>query len=121
MNIFDSLFRTELTVTRPPNQELVKGRWVDIGIPTTLTIKASVQGLNADVAQTLPQGYNTIGTRVLYTSTELRTASVGNHQPDVVTIDGLKFQVKEVTKRANIKRYCTNHYQVIVVQQNIDN
>jgi len=117
--MFD-IFRKPLTVRRPPTGSYVNGVWVENTDGTTFTIKASVQGVNAEILQTLPEGYRTSETHILYTSDELFTSQLDLRNPDVVEINGYKFQVVKVTKQDNIKNYPTNHYEVVVVKENVD-
>jgi hypothetical protein len=117
--MFD-IFRKPLTVRRPPSGSYVNGIWVEDTNEIIFTITASVQGLNAETLQTLPEGYRTSETHILYTSTQLYTSQLDFRNPDVVEINGHKFQVIKVTKQDNIKNYPTNHYEVIVVKENVD-
>ena len=117
--MFD-VFRKPLTVRRVPQGSYIDGAWVENGSEIVFTITASVQGVDAEILQTLPEGYRTSETHILYTSTQLYTSQLDFRNPDVVEINGHKFQVIKVTKQDNIKNYPTNHYEVIVVRENVD-
>jgi hypothetical protein len=117
--MFD-VFRKPLTVRRVPQGSYIDGAWVEIGSEIVFTITASVQGVDAEILQTLPEGYRTKEAHILYTSSELKTSQLNLRKPDVVEIDGDKFQVIKVTKKDNIKNYPTNHYEVIVIKENVD-
>ena len=78
------------------------------------------RSVDAEILQTLPEGYRTSETHILYTSAKLFTSQLDSRNPDVVEINGHKFQVIKVTKQDNIKNYPTNHYEVIVVKENAD-
>lgn len=117
--MFD-IFRKELKVKRPPIGHYVDGLWVDTGQEEEFTILASVQGVNAEVLQTLPEGYRTSETHILYTNTRLNTSTVNLRNPDVVVINDNEFQVIKVTEQNNIKDHPTNHYEVVVVKENIE-
>ena len=117
--MFD-VFRKPLTVRRVPQGSYIDGAWVENGSEIVFTITASVQGVDAEILQTLPEGYRTKEAHILYTSAELKTSQLNLRKPDVVEIDGDKFQVIKVTKKDNIKNYPTNHYEVIVIKENVD-
>ena len=117
--MFD-VFRKPLTVRRAPEGNYINGFWVEDGLEVVFIINASVQGLAAETLQTLPEGYRTSILHTLYTSTELKTAQLDKRRPDIVEIDGDNFQVIKVTKKDNIKNYPTNHYEIIVLKENVD-
>jgi hypothetical protein len=117
--MFD-VFRRKLKVTRTSPGNYDTGLWGD-GTQESFDIKASVQGADNEVLQTLPEGYRTKKVYVLYTSTELKTAQVDQATvPDVVTIDDEDYNVIKVTKHTNIKGYATEHYQVVVIESSVD-
>lgn len=117
--MFD-VFRRDLAAKRKALGSYVNGLWAESQEDTSFTIKASVQGVDAETLQTLPEGYRTREAHILYTSAELKTSQLNVRKPDVVEIDGDKFQVIKVTKKDNIKNYPTNHYEVIVIKENVD-
>lgn len=116
--IFD-IFRRNLTVKRVEQgtYQNVDGLtlWAD-GAETSFTIKASVQGVDNEVLQTLPEGDRTKEMYVLYTSTELRTVTAGVSNPDIVIIDNKEYQVIRVTSRHNLSTYATAHYEIVVIK-----
>jgi hypothetical protein len=117
--MFD-VFRRKLKITRTLPGNYDPGLWID-GAKESFDIKASVQGADNEVLQTLPEGYRTKKVYVLYTSTELKTAQVAEAtMPDMVIIDGEKYNVIKVTKHTNIKGYATEHYQVVVIESSFD-
>ena len=116
--IFD-IFRRNLTVKRVErgSYQNVEGLtlWVD-GDETSFTIKASVQGVDNEVLQTLPEGDRTKEIYILYTSTELKTVIAGVSTPDIVIIDNKEYQVIRVTSRHNLSTYATAHYEILVIK-----
>lgn len=117
--IFD-IFRRDLTVKRIGIGDYQKvddgpALWVD-GAETSFTIKASVQGADNEVLQTLPEGDRTKEVYVLYTTTELKTVVTGLSNPDIVVIDNKEYQVIRVTSRRNLSTYATAHYEIIVIK-----
>ena len=113
------VFRRTLTVSRTGGHFDTDGIWVNSS-SATFTIKASIQATDAEILQTLPEGYRTKETHTLHTSSELRVAGVGNHIADAVTINGVKFQVVKVTPWQNIM-LTTKHYEAVVVKVDDDN
>lgn len=117
--IFD-IFRRDLIVKRIGigDYQKVEGRpalWVD-GAETKFTIKASVQGADNEVLQTLPEGDRTKEVYVLYTTSELKTVVTGLSNPDIVVIDNKEYQVIKVTAKRNLSTYSTAHYKVVVIK-----
>ncbi len=113
------VFRRELIVKRTPlsGYQDVDGvtLWVD-AVAVPFTIKASVQGADNEVLQSLPEGDRTKEVYVLYTSTELKTVVTGVSSPDIVVIDSKEYQVIKVTPRRNLSTYSTAHYEVVVIK-----
>ena len=113
------VFRRELTVKRTPTSgyQDVDGvtLWVDAAA-VPFIIKASVQGADNEVLQSLPEGDRTKEVYVLYTSTELKTVVTGVSSPDIVVIDSKEYQVIKVTPRRNLSTYSTAHYEVVVIK-----
>ena len=116
--MFD-VFRTDLTVYRKSTGSYVKGRWQEGSSETSFTIKASVQGMDAEILLTLPEGYRTREGYTLFTDIKLRTAIIGKSNPDIVMIDEERYQVIKVTAHQNLN-YPTAHYEVLVIRENID-
>lgn len=113
--MFDAfkVFRRELKVIRKSKGKYQSCKWHD-GEESTFNITASVQGTNAEVLQTMPEGIRVNATYTLRTSTELRTSEVGGGKPDVVLIDGKRFLVVRITPHQNLEH--TKHYQVVVTR-----
>jgi hypothetical protein len=122
--MFD-VFRRTLTVLKD-----IQGEYNEDGIwerpkPETLKdelshIQASVQGANNEVLDTLPEGYRTSTVYVLYTDSKLSTSKTNTTTPDLVVIDDEYYQVVKVTPQNNLPNYHTNHYEIVVVKQNVD-
>jgi hypothetical protein len=112
------VFRRPLTVLRTGygGYQDVNGLhlWVD-GEADSFTIKASIQGADNEVLQTLPEGDRMKEVYVLYTSTELKTVTAAVANADTVIINDREFQVIKVTARQNLSTYATAHYEVVVV------
>ena len=117
--MFD-IFRRTLLVTRQPLLVKNKGIWEEVGNPDIFFIKASVQEVKTELMQTLPEGYRTTQSRVLYTSSQLRVAKAGEYNADLIEIDDITYQVVYIIKNYNIKNFCTNHYKIIVIKLNVD-
>lgn len=115
--MFD-VFRRDLTVYRIGQGQYANGIWQD-GANTSIIIKASVQATDAEIMQTLPEGERTKESYTLFTNTKLETSKVNNSKPDVVMIEGERYQVIRVTAHQNLK-YPTAHYEVLVVRENVD-
>ncbi len=116
--IFD-IFRRKLQVFRQGPGGYVNGLWV-YGNLESFLIKASIQGVDNEILETLPEGYRTRKSYMLYTDTELRTAIMEQAIPDIVEICDKEYQVIRVSVNQNIAGYATAHYQVIVVESNVD-
>lgn len=114
--MFDAfkIFRKELEVIRREVGRFKSGTF-HAGKESKFKITASVQGTNAQVLQTMPDGARINATYTLRTSTELKTAVVGGGTPDVVLIDGKRFLVVRVTPNQNLQH--TKHYQVVVTME----
>ena len=114
MTIFN-VFRKDLVVIRK-NGSFVDGIFIE-EVPTIFDIKASVQMTEAEVLQTLPEGYRTLESYTLYTDKELKTANEGVSNPDIVIIDGKYFNVVKVSPWKN---GLLEHFEIVVVKENID-
>lgn len=112
-----TVFRKPIEVARKDPGRYIKGYWQE-GKVTKFTIYASVQGVCAEVLQTMPEGARTEASYTLRTETKLLTASAGISTPDIVIIDGQRFLVTRVTPWQNLAH--TRHYEVIVVRENTD-
>ena len=117
--MFDAfkVFRRDLQVLRRAKGDYKSGQWQD-GKESIFNITASVQGTNAEILQTLPEGSRVDASHTIRTSTKLRTSEAGGITPDIVLIDNKKFIVIRVTPHQNLSS--TKHYEVVVVGENID-
>ena len=115
--MFD-VFRRPLTVIRKGEGTHVDGVWVE-SESSTFSIKASVQATDAEILQTLPEGYRTRESYTLFTDSKLQTAKTGNNDPDIVIIHDDRYQVIRVTPWQNLD-YATKHYEILVVKENFD-
>lgn len=117
-----NVFRRILEVERPLGQFDEDGLWVASGLDQGFvkTIKASVQATDAEILQTLPEGYRTKETHTLYSNDGLRIAKVGVYNADIVVINGDRFQVVKVTEGDNL-HFATKHYEMVVVKIDDDN
>ena len=111
------MFRRSLVVERKAKGGFISGEWQD-GATISFNILASVQGTNAEVLQTMPEGASSTATYTLRTSTKLMTSIAGESTPDVVIIDDERFFVMRVTPWQNLQH--TKHYEVVVVRDNTD-
>jgi hypothetical protein len=107
------IFRRELEVIRKKKGRYKSCQWRQ-GKESRFKITASVQGTNAEILQTMPEGARVNATYTLRTSTKLMTSKEGGDVPDMVLIDGNKFLVVRVTPYQNLLP--TKHYQVVVTQ-----
>ena len=114
-----NVFRRKLDCIRYGTGNHVNGVW-DAPDSKEFTIEASVQGVDNESIQTVPEGYRDKEVYVLYTDSKMQTVVVGIRNPDVVIIDGDKYQVVKVTERKNFPSYAIRHYEVIVVKINMD-
>lgn len=73
------------------------GRWSDHGTTQELGFCAAVQRAKAEDLEDLDEGRRSSKAVKLFTSFELRTASVdGQSQPDILEISGERYQVQSV-------------------------
>jgi predicted glycosyltransferase len=114
--MFD-IFRKPLKVLRKASGGYTGGYWQD-GEVSSFMINASVQGTNAEVLQTMPEGARTTACYTLRTDTKLLTATAEGFTPDIVIIDDERFLVTRVTKWQNLPQ--TKHYEIVVVRENLD-
>ena len=117
-----NVFRRILEVERPLGKFDEDGLWVENGFDLTFvkTIKASVQATDAEILQTLPEGYRTKETHTLHSNDGLRIAQIGVCVADIVIINGNRFQVVKVTEWGNL-RFATRYYEMVVVKIDDDN
>jgi hypothetical protein len=114
--MFD-VFRKTLTVYRKEKGNFVDGYWVD-GAENSFDILASIQATEAEILETLPEGYRTKESYTLYTDKKLETAITNKSTPDIVVIYKDKFLVAKVTPWQHLDP--TKHYEVVVIKENID-
>lgn len=114
--MFD-VFRKKLEVERKGQGEFVDGYWQD-GSSSLFSIFASIQGTDAEILETLPEGYRTRESYTLFTDSKLQTAITESATPDIITIEGDKFLVAKITPWQHLDP--VKHYEVVVVRENID-
>ena len=114
--MFD-VFRKKLTVRRKQDGSFIDGYWQE-GAENSFEILSSIQGTEAEILETLPEGYRTKESYTLYTDTHLKTAITGRTTPDIVVIDNENFLVAKVMPWQHIQP--TKHYEVVVVRENED-
>ena len=114
--MFD-VFRKPLNVIRKAPGLYAQGYWQEEEA-SSFTIYASVQGTDAEVLQTMPEGTRIHASYTLRTDTKLLTGAAGVSTPDIVIIDEERYLVMRVTKWQNLQ--FTKHYEVVVVRENID-
>ena len=119
MTNFFNVFRRSLLVKRQGaggyNDD---GFWVEQE-SSSFSITASVQQTDAEVLQTLPEGYRTKESYTLFTESKLETAITGVRNADIVVIDSQDFQVTRVSPWQNLS-FPTKHYEVLVTRVNED-
>lgn len=101
------------TVTRTTSGALTVGVY-EAGVESTFDIAASVQPVTGRKLQVLPEGRSAEESRILYTTTELRTQQNSN-DPDIVTIDDEPYLCIS-WERWQFGLWST-HYEVVVARQ----
>lgn len=108
-----SRFKTgTYTVTRTAAGTRTLGRYTP-GAPSTFSIVASIQPVTGRDLQTLPEGQRAEETRVVYTTTELRTRTA-TVEPDTLSIDS---ETWAVTKVERWQAFGGTHYRAMVARQ----
>lgn len=107
-------FRKTISVLRKTEGEYVNYKW-EPGIEILIEIKASVQPLTPNEMQMMPEGRYTTQQFKLYTSFKLRT--VDEQNPDVVLVDGERFEVISVAPWQSLSGFI-NHYKAIIAKVN---
>jgi hypothetical protein len=79
------------TVTRTAQGVYTNGRYTP-GATTTFPIVASIQPVTGRDLQLLPEGQHASESRIVYTTTELRSRATAN-DPDTIAIDGEAWDV----------------------------
>lgn len=90
-----SFFGRPQTVRRRGAGEYVNGFWVENTEFEAIPVRGSIQPMNGEDMQSLPEGRRTKAGYKLYTKTELRTASEGVN-PDEVFLFGEWYEVFHV-------------------------
>lgn len=74
------------------------------GASSSFSIRACVQPVSGRDLQRVPEGWRTQELITLFTPTELRTKT-GMNEPDVVTVNGVAYQVQQVERWAELGNY----------------
>ncbi|MFT9498025.1 hypothetical protein [Anaerosolibacter sp.] len=111
-------FRKPYEVKRKADGSYVKGKWVD-GIESSVTIQASVQPINSDEIQYLPEGRRSGKSFKIFTSTELYAAEQfkgesPGRQPDVIIIFEKRYEIVRVMPHQS---GVINHYKCYAVEE----
>jgi hypothetical protein len=104
-----SLFRTQFSVSRPTGS-FVKGKWV-VGVPSSLTIWATVQPLKGMDLQLVPEGRRNSQAVKVYTKTQLQIGQ-GTTNADILNAFGLHFEIITVEPWQS---HVIDHYKCIGV------
>jgi len=89
------------------------GKWIEPQ-PTSFTIKGTLQPLSPEEIRLLPEGRRTSESYNIFSKTELKLSSIENKtNPDIVLINGVKFEVIKVNKWTN---GIIDHYHIIIVK-----
>lgn len=100
-------------VKRTPAREYDShGRLLPAGSPTEILIVASVQGASSEDVADLPEGQNTTDSKVVLTTTELRTRKGGN-EPDTIVIKGRTYRIDSVEE---VEHWGETHYECVAVK-----
>lgn len=110
-----NVLRKKLNCIRYGRGKYNNGKWIDSST-AEFKIFASIHGVDNETLETVPEGYRTSEVYIIYTDSKLQTAVIGISNPDVVIIDGDRYQVVKVANKSNIPTYAINHYEVIVVK-----
>ena len=110
-----NVFRKQLDCIRYGRGEYYNGKWKDSST-AEFKIFASIHGVDNETLETVPEGYRTSEVYIIYTDSKLQTAVIGISKPDIVIIDGDKYQVVKVANKSNIPGYAIQHYEIIVVK-----
>ena len=107
-----SNFGETVSVSRPGAGTMTDGRWV-AGVPSTFDAVMSIQPLNGDDIEELPEGQRTRNIIKGYTATELQTTNEGSGiKADVVTYNSKTFEVQTVERwRGDL-----NHWKVLMTE-----
>jgi len=100
------------TVTRTAAGTRTLGRYT-AGAASTFSIEASVQPVTGRDLQAMPEGQRAEETKVVYTTTELRTRTPAG-EPDTIAIDS---ETWAVTKVERWDAFGDTHYRAYVARQ----
>lgn len=101
-----NVFMQSFTVYRKTGL-YINGIWQN-GVSTTFTILGDLQPTQANEMKSLPEGRRIDDTQTIYTETLLK--SVDTLNPDIVLIDGKRYEVLKVYDW----KWDLKHYKVIV-------
>lgn len=89
------------------------GNWIPAKDGTNrIKAKGSIQPVTGDDLAKLPESFKNVEALKVYTKQELRTVDDDiNQEPDILEIDGKRFQVAKVEKWRQLS---TNHYKAYV-------
>lgn len=104
----------EYTVSRRAAGHYEKGKWVDVGDPTTFTIVASVQPETEDLLD-LPEGQSVDSVKVFFTETYLHSR-VAEEEPDELVIDGANYYIWSAKKWDH---WGETHYVVTAIKTDV--
>lgn len=103
--------RTIVPAQRITGGVRVKGKWIPGGATPLPDIKTTIQVVEPNVMQTLPEGRRTTQSWIIYSDILLQTELEGEDEPDEVTIEG---QLCIVLSRGAWQNSLRNHRAYIV-------
>lgn len=110
-------FGSKHRVTRQRKEgSYIEGKWVPTGRVETFQIIASIQPIDGDMLEMLPEGERSKEMRTLYTTTKLQTVNENKTiNADIVSIDDGDWEVQKVEKwNPNM----LDHFKCLVVRMN---
>lgn len=107
MSIY-TCFRKDILIKRKQGGSYSDGQWVP-GSNVDITLKASLQPLNPEEMQQLPEGRRTDESFKMFTATQMFT--VRDENPDHLFINGSEYEVISVGKHQS---GVISHYKVII-------
>ena len=115
--MFD-VFRRQLTVRSCPGYFDINGIWIKQPYVMSI-IRASVQDLDDDTLEALPEGYRTKQMFSLITNSILKLSIVNKNTADQVNINGYWYQVVRLKSWSNTWIE-NNYYEAIVLKMDDD-
>lgn len=104
-SVITNLGATNYTVTRLASNGYTDGRR-NAPTSSTLTILAMVQPVTGRELDRMPEGLQDKEVRAVWTVADLKvTVAGGEHEPDVITIDGFAYQVQSVDDWSTLGSY----------------